>query len=83
MKISILYIFTLLLFQLACSSNQIQQKATLKIPKIKGFDKELIINIKGDSIAAYALIAAGDVKKETIIMIKGYPGNEKCHTIRS
>jgi len=40
------------------------------------FNKELIIPIGEDSIAAYALIAQGDSYKETIILIQGYPGND-------
>ncbi len=40
------------------------------------FNRELIINIKGDSIAGYALIASGESPKETVIFISGYPGND-------
>ncbi|WP_438711212.1 alpha/beta hydrolase [Aquimarina muelleri] len=38
------------------------------------FNKEMIINIKGDSIAGYAFIANGEKLKETIIMVHGLPG---------
>lgn len=40
------------------------------------FNKELIINIKGDTIAGYAFIAKGKTLKETIILVAGYPGND-------
>lgn len=40
------------------------------------FNKELIIDIDGDSIAGYALIAAGNKPKATVILIAGYPGND-------
>lgn len=45
------------------------------------FNEEMIINIKGDSIVAYAFIANGENVKETIIMIHGLPGNDNQHDI--
>ena len=41
------------------------------------FNEESIINIEGDSIAVYALIASGKKDKETVILLHGIPGNEK------
>ena len=40
------------------------------------FNEELILNIKGDSIAGYAFIANGKQPKETVIMLHGLPGND-------
>jgi predicted alpha/beta-fold hydrolase len=41
------------------------------------FNEEIAIGIGEDSIAVYALIASGDKKKETVILLHGLPGNEK------
>jgi dienelactone hydrolase len=40
------------------------------------FNEEMILNIKGDSIAGYAFIANGEKPKETVIMSHGLPGND-------
>ncbi len=40
------------------------------------FNEEMIINIKGTSVAGYAFIANGENLKETIIMVHGLPGND-------
>jgi len=40
------------------------------------FNEEMILNIKGDSIAGYAFIANGEKTKETVIMLHGLPGND-------
>ena len=53
-------------------SNKIEQI----LDETPAFNRELIINIKGDSIAAYAFIASGSKLKETVILIPGYPGND-------
>ena len=37
----------------------------------------ITIVIENDSIRAYALLAAGKSKKETVILLHGFPGNEK------
>ncbi len=39
--------------------------------------KGLTISIENDSISAYAMLAAGKEKKETVILLHGYPGNER------
>jgi len=36
----------------------------------------MIINVKGDSIAAYSFIANGDGPKETVLILHGLPGND-------
>ena len=41
------------------------------------FNEEIAIGIGEDSIAMYALIAAGKEKKETVILLHGLPGNER------
>ena len=55
--------------------------------KARGFNKELLIDIEGDTISAYALISKGNLKKQTAIIIKGYPGNDSnfdlAHKLRS
>jgi len=40
------------------------------------FNEEMLINIKGDTIAGYAFIANKENLKETIIMVHGLPGND-------
>ena len=49
--------------------------------KSPAFNREMIIDIKGDSIAAYAFIADGKKLKETIILLHGLPGNDNQHDI--
>lgn len=44
--------------------------------KFPAINEEMIINIKGDSIAGYAFIASGEKPKETVIMLHGLPGND-------
>ncbi len=41
------------------------------------FNKEMAIEIEGDTIAVHALIASGVQPKETVILLHGIPGNEK------
>jgi len=65
--------FTLLL---CWKSNTIAQNSITQDIEPSRFNKELLINIEGDTIAGYALIADGDLKKQTAIIIKGYPGND-------
>ena len=73
-------ILILLTIFLSCESNtnniappntKIESK-----DEFPAFNRELIIDIKSDSIAAYALIASGESLKETVILIAGYPGND-------
>lgn len=45
-------------------------------PDFPAFNKEMIINIKGSSVAGYAFIASGKKPKETVIMVHGLPGND-------
>lgn len=45
-------------------------------PKFPAFNKEMIFNISGDSIASYAFIANGEKIKETVILLHGLPGND-------
>ena len=45
-------------------------------PESPSFNEEMIVNIKGDSIAGYAFIANGEKPKETVIMAHGLPGND-------
>tara|TARA_B100000963_G_C22569718_1_gene645489 strand:+ start:123 stop:923 length:801 start_codon:yes stop_codon:yes gene_type:complete len=40
-------------------------------------NEEIIISIDSDSIATYAMLAAGTEKKETVILLHGLPGNER------
>lgn len=40
-------------------------------------NEEITITIGNDSIAAYAMLAAGKEKKETVILLHGLPGNER------
>ncbi|MBN4081029.1 alpha/beta fold hydrolase, partial [Caldithrix abyssi] len=44
--------------------------------EFSAFNEEMILNIKGDSIAGYAFIANGGKPKETVIMVHGLPGND-------
>ena len=39
--------------------------------------KGITISIGNDSIAAFALLAAGKEKKETVLLLHGRPGNER------
>lgn len=41
------------------------------------FNEEMAIEIEGDSMAVYALIASGNNLKETVILLHGNPGNER------
>lgn len=58
-----------------CSPKKLEND-TLDANSYPAFNKEMQINIKGDSIPVYALIAKGEHKKETVILIKGYPGHD-------
>ena len=55
------------------STNDIIINEDVQIPPS---NEELLVNIEGDSIAVYALIAGGKELKETVILIPGYPGND-------
>jgi len=61
---------------IGCNTNMDLKNPKNTVQKVDGFNKEFLIDIKGDTISAYALIAAGDKKKETVILLKGYPGND-------
>lgn len=61
---------------LLSSAISFAQSPSQKSQEAKGFNKELLINIQGDTIAGYAFIADGVSKKATAIIIKGYPGND-------
>ena len=50
-------------------------------PDSTAFNRELLIDIKGDTVAGYALVAAGAQKKETVLIIKGYPGNDSNYDV--
>jgi len=76
MRNSITFTFLIIFTYLSCDTNRELKKSINEAQKISGFNKELIIDIKSDSVAAYALIAKGDSKKETVILLKGYPGND-------
>lgn len=40
-------------------------------------NEEITIPIGEDSVAAYGLLAAGERRKETVILLHGFPGNER------
>lgn len=52
------------------------QDTTSESTEHPAFNKEMIIDIEGDSIAGYGFIASGNQLKETVILIAGYPGND-------
>lgn len=54
--------------------NSIAQDSNNESPATS---KGLTISIENDSIAVYAMLAAGKEKKETVLLLHGYPGNEK------
>jgi pimeloyl-ACP methyl ester carboxylesterase len=56
--------------------NKLVASVNDTIKDFPAFNKELLINIEGDFIAGYALIARGKLAKETVILIAGYPGND-------
>ena len=70
------YAFLLISLLFGCDSSEELKGSEKEAQLVNGFNKELLIKIKRDTISAYALIAEGNDKKETIILIKGYPGND-------
>ena len=68
----------LILVMLSCTEVK-RQDGTIEQDKLSenhAFNKELLIPIGPDIIAAYAMIAEGGDRKETVIFISGYPGND-------
>lgn len=63
---------------IGCSMASVKPSKVLFAPILNddAFNEELLIPIGEDSIAGYALIAKGENPKETVILIKGYPGND-------
>lgn len=67
-------------------SSHGQQKDTLKEHSVwidfvqdveyPAFNKELLLEIQGDTVAGYAFLAKSLTPKETVILISGYPGND-------
>lgn len=74
MRKSTIYIFSIIL--LSCNTYNSTQRSSQESQELERFNKELLIEIEKDTIAAYALIADGNSRKETVILIKGYPGND-------
>jgi pimeloyl-ACP methyl ester carboxylesterase len=70
-KLLTLFIIVFLLF----NSNLIAQANKNKVYYTT--NEEITITIGNDSIAAYAMLAAGKEKKETVILLHGRPGNER------
>ncbi|MEL6923610.1 MAG: alpha/beta fold hydrolase [Bacteroidota bacterium] len=62
--------------QMTIETDPVPTDATIDANEAPAFNRELIINIAGDSIAAYALIAKNKTPKATVILIPGYPGND-------
>ena len=67
---SVLLAIVLLLF----GNNLFAQNSNNEYPATS---KGLTISIENDSIAAFAMLAAGKEKKETVLLLHGYPGNER------
>jgi pimeloyl-ACP methyl ester carboxylesterase len=67
---SILLAIVFLLF----GYNSIAQDSNDEYP---ASSKGITISIGNDSIAAYAMLASGNEKKETILLLHGRPGNER------
>ncbi len=79
MKKSIIAIIIVLLSHLNGIGQTINTEAFrdfVNDPTFPAFNKEMIINIHGYSVAGYAFIANGKDLKETIIMLHGLPGND-------
>ena len=55
-------------------NNLIAQDSNNEYPATS---KGLTISIGNDSIAAFAMLAAGKEKKETVLLLHGRPGNER------
>lgn len=69
LKTSLIIIFLLLNYNLNAQDTQnVEYPAT---------SEEITITIGNDSIAAFAMLAAGKEKKETVILLHGLPGNER------
>ena len=45
--------------------------------KFPATSEEITIVIENDSIAAFAMLASGEEKKETVLLLHGLPGNER------
>lgn len=79
MKVYIKVALVALLIHLSGCSQSVDNKAYNDFtnhPESPAFNEEMILNVKGDSIAGYAFIANGEQLKETIIMLHGLPGND-------
>lgn len=70
------YFFIALICYLSSSDPVVNRKIVEHNDTYPPFNRELIIDIDSDSIAGYAMLAAGDHPKETIILVPGYPGND-------
>lgn len=76
-------LFLVICLLLVCSCNKKvsdsiskSNVSTMDKSESPALNRELIIDIEGDSIAGYAFIASGDDRKETVILVAGYPGND-------
>lgn len=82
MKNSILILSSLLLvIQLSISCKSIPEPRTTYSDFVNddshpAFTRELVFSIQGDSVAGYAFIANDSTEKETVILVKGFPGND-------
>ena len=73
------FIISILFWNCHLGNKEVVSSAVEKIQskeEIPAFNRELIIDIDGDSIAGYALIASGITPKETVLLVAGYPGND-------
>jgi len=66
--IPLLIIFLLFSYILIAQNNKNNYPAT---------SEEITITIGNDSIASFGMFAAGEEKKETVILLHGLPGNER------
>ncbi len=79
MKKCLIVSIIVLLFNLNGFGQSVDNEAFIDFynhSEFPAFNQEMIINIKGDSIAGYAFIANGEKSKETVIMLHGLPGND-------
>jgi len=67
-------ILTLVVFGLTYGYRLAGQNSENEYPATS---EEIIITIGQDSIAAFGLFAAGEERKETVILLHGLPGNER------
>ena len=79
-RLHLLLLPLLCLLIFSCKKNQKEETTPSNDinnnSKFPAINKELIFEIKGDTIAGYALIANGESLKETVILVAGYPGND-------